>query len=115
MAIVIPKSRPVVLVRGDSYDDFSDPWRSLNSVEVKTRLSALFPLIGRIELPNSTLLPYAGAGFVVGKGLVATSRVAAHIFSQGLGLAIRYRAGDAAIDFKRESIPQRTTAPPASL
>ena len=33
------ESRPVVLVRGDSYDDFSDPWRSLNSVEVKPRLS----------------------------------------------------------------------------
>jgi hypothetical protein len=57
VAIVIRESRPVVLVRGDSYDDFSDPWRSLNSVKMKTRLSALFPLIGRIELPNSTLVP----------------------------------------------------------
>jgi endonuclease G, mitochondrial len=39
---------------------------------------------------------------VVGKGLVATSRNAARNFSQGLGLAIQYRAGDAAIDFKRQ-------------
>lgn len=102
MAIVMRENRPVVLVRGDSYDDFSDPWRGLNSVEVKTRLSALFPLVGRIELPNSTVVPYAGACFVVGKGLVATKRHIAQEFSRGLGLAIQYGGGDAAIDFKRQ-------------
>jgi hypothetical protein len=102
VAIVMRENRPVVLVRGDSYDDFSDPWRGLNSVEVKTRLSALFPLVGRIELPNSTVVPYAGACFVVGKGLVATKRHIAQEFSRGLGLAIQYRGGDAAIDFKRQ-------------
>jgi endonuclease G len=47
-------------------------------------------------------LPYAGTGFVVGHGLIATNRHVAQIFSQGLGLTIRYRAGDAAIDFKRQ-------------
>jgi endonuclease G len=101
VAIVMRENRPVVFVRDDSYDDFDDPWRSLNSVEVKTRLSALFPLIGRLEVPNSTLGPYVGACFVVGRELVATCRHAAQIFSQGLGLAIQYHAGDAAIDFKR--------------
>jgi endonuclease G len=39
---------------------------------------------------------------VVGKGLIATNRHVAQLFSQGLGLTIRYRAGDAAIDFKRQ-------------
>jgi endonuclease G len=39
---------------------------------------------------------------VVGQGLIATNRHVAQLFSQGLGLAIRYRAGDAAIDFKRQ-------------
>jgi len=47
-------------------------------------------------------LPYAGTGFVVGQGLIATNRHVAQIFAQGLGLTIRYRAGDAAIDFKRQ-------------
>jgi hypothetical protein len=102
VAIVMREGRPVVLVRGDSYDDFDDPWRSLNSAEVKTRLSALFPLVGRIELPSSTLIPYAGAGFVVGEGLIATNRHVAEEFSRGLGLTIQYRGGDAAIDFKRQ-------------
>ena len=101
-AIVMKENRPVVFVRGNSYDEVGNPWSSLNAAEVKTRLSDLFPLIGRIELPNSTLLPYAGTGFVVGKGLVATNRHVAQIFAQGLGLTIRYRGGDAAIDFKRE-------------
>ena len=99
-AIVMTENRPVVFVRGNSYDDFGNPWSSLNAAEVKTRLSALFPLIGRIELPTSPIIPYPGTGFVVGKGLVATSRAVAQIISQGLGLTIRYRAGDAAIDFK---------------
>jgi endonuclease G len=71
-AIVMKENRPAVFVRGNSYDDVGNPWSSLNAAQVKTRLSNLFPLIGRIELPNSTLLPYAGTGFVVGKGLVAT-------------------------------------------
>ena len=101
-AIVMKENRPVVFVRGNSYDDVGNPWSSLNAAEVKTRLSDSFPLIGRIELPNSTLLPYAGTGFVVGKGLVATNRHVAQIFTQGLGLTIRYRGGDAAIDFKRQ-------------
>ena len=101
-AIVMKENRPVVFVRGNSYDDVGNPWSSLNTPEVKTRLSSLFPLIGRIELPTSTLVPYAGTGFVVGKGLIATNRHVAEEFSRGLGLTIQYRGGDAAIDFKRQ-------------
>ena len=101
-AIVMKENRPVVFVRGNSYDDVGEPWSSLNTPEVKTRLSSLFPLIGRIELPTSTLVPYAGTGFVVGKGLIATNRHVAQEFSRGLGLTIQYRGGDAAIDFKRQ-------------
>ena len=101
-AIVMKENRPVVFVRGNSYDDVGAPWSSLNTPEVKTRLSSLFPLIGRIELPTSTLVPYAGTGFVVGKGLIATNRHVAEEFSRGLGLTIQYRGGDAAIDFKRQ-------------
>src|SRR3984885_3037320 len=101
-AIVMKENRPVVFVRGSSYDDVGSPWTSLNTPDVKTRLSSLFPLIGRIELPNSTLVPYAGTGFVVGKGLIATNRHVAEEFSRGLGLTVQYRGGDAAIDFKRQ-------------
>jgi endonuclease G, mitochondrial len=101
-AIVLPRNRPVAFVRGQSYDDLEDPWVSLNDDVVKRRIALLLPLIGRVEVPSSPILPYAGTGFVVGRGLIATNRHVAQLFSQGLGLTIRYRAGDAAIDFKRQ-------------
>jgi endonuclease G, mitochondrial len=80
-------------------------WRSrgLTSTDVvKRRIASLLPLIGRVEVPRSPILPYAGTGFVVGRDLIATNRHVAQLFSQGLGLTIRYRSGDAAIDFKRQ-------------
>ena len=101
-AIVLPKNRPVAFVRGESYDDLDHPWVSLNDDVVKRRIASLLPLIGRVEVPSSPILPYAGTGFVVGQGLIATNRHVAQLFSQGLGLTIRYRAGDATIDFKRQ-------------
>ncbi|MFY9685896.1 MAG: DNA/RNA non-specific endonuclease [Pseudolabrys sp.] len=101
-AIVLPKNRPVTFVRGESYDDLDGPWVSLNDDAIKSRLASVLPLIGRVEVPSSPILPYAGTGFVVGQGLIATNRHVAQLFSQGLGLTIRYRAGDAAIDFKRQ-------------
>jgi endonuclease G, mitochondrial len=101
-AIVLPRNRPVVFVRGDSYDDLDGPWVNLNDDVIKRRIAPLLPLIGRVEVPSSPILPYAGTGFVVGQGLIATNRHVAQLFSQGLGLTIRYRSGDAAIDFKRQ-------------
>ena len=101
-AIVLPRNRPVAFVRGELYDDLEEPWVSLNNDVVKRRIASLLPLIGRVEVPSSPILPYAGTGFVVGRGLIATNRHVAQLFSQGLGLTIRYRAGDAAIDFKRQ-------------
>ena len=101
-AIVLPRNRPVAFVRGEAYDDLDGPWASLNDDVIKRRIASLLPLIGRVEVPSSPILPYAGTGFVVGQGLIATNRHVAQLFSQGLGLTIRYRAGDAAIDFKRQ-------------
>ena len=101
-AIVLPQNRPVVFVRGGTYDDIGAPWTDLNAAAVRTRINPLLPLIGRIELPTSPILPYAGTGFIVGDGLIATNRHVAQIFAQGLGMTIRYRSGDAAVDFKKE-------------
>jgi endonuclease G len=101
-AIVLPQNRPVVFVRGGTYDDLGAPWMDLNAGAVRARINPLLPLIGRVELPTSPILPYAGTGFVVGDGLIATNRHVAQIFAQGLGMTIRYRFGDAAIDFKKE-------------
>src|SRR5215472_1012959 len=101
-AIVMPTNRPVVFVRGNSYDKVEEPWTGLNDDQVKKRLNPLLPMIGRIEVPHSLLLPYAGTGFVVGKDLLMTNRHVAAIFAQGLGLRIVYHPGDAAINFRRQ-------------
>jgi endonuclease G len=109
-AIVMPQNRPVVFVRNTgtgesarpSYDDLDKPWTSLNAPAMKQAISKLFPSIGRIELPLSPVLPYAGTGFVVGDGLLMTNRHIAQLFSSGLGMNIKYQAGGSAIDFKRQ-------------
>ena len=49
-AIVMPQNRPVVFVRGQSYDNVEHPWEGLNGTDVKARISALFPSIGRVEV-----------------------------------------------------------------
>lgn len=101
-AIVMPRNRPVVFVRGTSYDDVEDPWSTLNAPEVKIRIASLFPSIGRIELPLSPAIPYGGTGFVVGKGLLMTNRHVAQLFADGIGSTIRYQTGGSAVDFKRQ-------------
>ena len=101
-AIVMPQNRPVVFVRANFYDDVPDPWSKLNPAAVKSKISALFPKIGRIELPLNPLIPYAGTGFVVGDGLLMTNRHVAELFSRGLGMSIKYQSGGSAIDFKRQ-------------
>lgn len=102
-AIVMTTMRPVVFVRGNGYDDLKEePWLGLNDPAVKARISSLLPSIGRVELPNSMLAPYGGTGFVVGKNLMMTNRHVAQLFSQGLGLKIRFQPGDSAVDFKKQ-------------
>jgi endonuclease G len=88
-AIVMRENRPVAFVRKGTYDDLVDPWRKLNDAAVKDRLNPLLPLIGRIELPPPSPIPYGGTGFIVGDGLMATNRHVARLFSEGLGMTIR--------------------------
>ena len=92
----------MVFVRANSYDDVPDPWSKLNPAPVKSDISALFPKIGRIDLPLNPLIPYGGTGFVVGDGLLMTNRHVAQLFSGGLGMSIKYQTGGSAIDFKRQ-------------
>jgi endonuclease G, mitochondrial len=101
-AIVLPQNRPVVFVRGNSYDNVDDPWEKLNPADAKARIARWFPSIGRIEVPNMPQIPYGGTGFVVGKNLLMTNRHVAKLFSSGLGLKIAYNAGDSAINFRRQ-------------
>jgi endonuclease G len=101
-AIVMPRFRPVVFIRGNSYDSLEAPWTHLNVESTRKALAATFASVARIELPD-TPWTYGGTGFVVGPNLLMTNRHVARIFAQGVGdRRIGFRRGEAAVDFKRE-------------
>ena len=104
-AIILPKIRPVAFVRKGTYDKMKAPWEWLDGSDIRNRINPLLSSIGRIELPNNPALPYGGTGFLVGPGLLMTNRHVARLFAEGVGRGaqLRYRAGDAAVDFKREA------------
>jgi len=102
-AIILPRERPVVFVRGASYDRLTHPqWLHLNDAPVKNRIGPLLRSVARIEVPSAPWIPYGGTGFVVGPDLLMTNRHVAKLFSDGVGLQIRYRDGDAAVDFNKD-------------
>jgi hypothetical protein len=109
----LKRNRPVINVIGDSFSDPPSPWQHLGQTDIKRRLTDVIPSVGRIELPNHWLIPYAGTGFVVGSNLLMTNRHVAEIFSTGLGTRrLEFRSGLAAsVDFKREILP----SPPVLL
>jgi endonuclease G len=101
-AVVMPKYRPVVFIKGGIFEPIESPWTHLNDKAARNKFQSTFASIGRIELVN-TPWTYGGTGFVVGRDLIMTNRHVAQIFAQGLGSrSISFRKGDAAIDFKRE-------------
>lgn len=106
-AIVLPRFRPVVDIINDSFSIPPSPWEHLGTSEPKRRIEPAIRSIGRIEVPNHPRIPYAGTGFVVGRGLIMTNRHVAEIFVTGLGRHnLVFRPGQtAAIDFKQEVIP----------
>lgn len=101
-AIVMPKYRPAVFVRGGVFDAIERPWAHLNADAPRNLLQSTFASIGRIELINMPWT-YGGTAFVVGPDLLMTNRHVARLFSEGVGeRTIRFHRGDAAVDFKRE-------------
>lgn len=102
-AIVMPRERPVVFVRNGTYDDVESPWTHLNAGSARAIVNPVLTSIGRIEVPNMPWVPYGGTGFIVGSDLLMTNRHVARLFCEGVGrTGLVYRAGDAAVDFKRE-------------
>lgn len=104
-AIIIPDKRPAFDIVDGDFIANHELWRDLTADSaIHARLRAAIPCIGRIELPGQQNIPYAGTGFVVGRGLLMTNRHVAEIFATGLGdRRIRFRSGwRAAVDFKAE-------------
>ena len=103
-AIILPNERPAVLVKGDSYDLNHRNWRHFSKPAVKNVITGAIPSVGRIDVPDHPLVPYAGTGFIVGDGLMMTNRHVAEVFSRGLGVdGLRFRPGmEVEADLKHE-------------
>lgn len=103
-AIVLPNERPVAYIRRGKYSNVPQTrWQELNSQAVRGRLEPLFPSIGRVELPLSSLMSYYGTAFVVGPNLLMTNRHVGRLFTDGVGTkSLRYELDSAAVDFVRE-------------
>jgi V8-like Glu-specific endopeptidase len=109
-AIILPKIRPVAFVRQGTYDRMKAPWEWLDGSEIRNRINPLLSSVGRIEMPNQQSIPYGGTGFLVGPGLLMTNRHVARLFTDGIGRGtqLRYRPGDAGVDFRREAFTATT-------
>jgi hypothetical protein len=57
-AIVLPQNRPLVFVRGDSFDSVGDPWQKLNPAYVRAKVGRRFFSIDQAEVPNMPQVPY---------------------------------------------------------
>ncbi len=102
-AIVLPKERPVVFVRNNTYPTPESPWTHFSGTGIKANIERAIPSIGRVELPSNLSIPYGGTAFVVGPNLLMTNRHVAELFAQGLGTSVTFRSGqDAAWDYVRE-------------
>ncbi len=104
-AIIFEDIRPAIDIVDGAFTVTHPLWTQLSGdAATRTRIEAAIPLVGRIELPGNTRIPYGGTGFVVGPGLVMTNRHVAEIFAEGLGdRRLSFRTGAAAgIDLKRE-------------
>jgi endonuclease G len=102
-AIVLPEYRPVVDIVQDSFQAPPAPWTKLGEAPFRQRIERAIRAVGRVDLPDHPSLPYAGTGFLVGPNLLMTNRHVAEFFAEGLGTAIRFKAGASSrIDFQQE-------------
>jgi endonuclease G len=57
-AIIIPAKRPAIDIVGGDFTTRHPDLLHLNTPELRDRLKAKFPGVGRVELPNHPTLPY---------------------------------------------------------
>lgn len=103
-AIILPGERPVIDIFNGVFDAPVEPFGHFDNEPYRSSIQAAIPSIGRIDVPTSVRIPYAGTGFVVGDGLLLTNRHVAELFATGLGrTGLAFRSGyEAKIDFLRE-------------
>lgn len=106
-AIIRADIRPVFDIRNGTYTATGEIWGArLSAPDVKERIEAAIPSVGRISMKAAAPDVYLGTGFVVGNGLLLTNRHVAELFATGVGdRGIQLRAGRVPIiEFGRETL-----------
>jgi chaperonin GroEL len=82
-AIILQEVRPALIVADGRIETPSPPWDTLWAAP--TIIEGALPAVGRINVSGLRGLLFAGTGFLVGEGLVMTSRTVAELFCSGVG------------------------------
>ncbi len=82
-AIVLQSARPAFVVQDGRLQTPPKPWEGLASA--LPMIERAIPAVGRINVSGLSGLLFAGTGFLVGDGLVMTSRGVAELFCTGVG------------------------------
>lgn len=95
-AIIKLYGRPALLVKDGT---FETPICQILAGKLNTHrknIDNAIKSVGRIELENHTTLPYAGTGWVVSDGIIATKRHVAEVFSYNTGVSLTFRPSNKA-------------------
>lgn len=89
---ILTEARPAMVFRGGRWSEPTATWSDHFDEALRARIDVVAAAVGRIDLANVPGLPFAGTGFLVGDGLVMTTRGVAELFTSGVGrtgIAIR--------------------------
>lgn len=107
-AIILEKTRPVLLVRDGRYDVARLPEIERAIGPHRDALARRIDAVGRLELGQHDTLGWCGTGWLLEDNLVVTNRHVAELFAQESGRSFRFRRNQrgqvvsARIDFREE-------------
>ena len=79
-SIVVAVGRPAILIRNDHFDNPPTLWQTLE--EHRSSIERVIQSVGRIELSGHPSLEWAGTGFLIAPGVIATNRHVVQEFAQ---------------------------------
>ncbi len=107
-AIVLAFGRPVLLVQDNSFEEpDSQVWKDRLEPH-RSRLEALLPSVGRVELHRHPDFEWVGTGWVIAANVLVTNRHVAETFVERAGRELRFRRNlfgrpiSARVDFREE-------------
>src|SRR2546425_8827016 len=100
-AIIVLTGRPAILIQDGHFMAPPEEWKQL--VASRAEIEAMFPSVGRIEVPGHPEVEWLGTGFLVADDVVLTNRHVAVEFCRAKGKEWVFEPGiKPRIDYKEE-------------